>query len=425
MQVIGVGLTDVGKKRDHNEDSLLLRPELGLYMVADGMGGHAGGDVASKKAIEVVSQYVSGQRHLIERFDDTPDARDALITLVREAIEAASREIYNMATSGEGKAGMGTTTTLVLVAGDKAVMGHVGDSRLYLNRGGRIHQLSEDHSYISELVRRGHMTPEKAQASPYANMITRAVGIHSHVQVDTLLFDVLPGDTYLVCSDGLTRYVTDVGELAGFLGNDSYQSLPQQLIDVANDRGGRDNITCLVIRAEGSADDPATDQVRSTEVNLQVETLRFITLFEPLDMKELLAVLEYLRVERSGTGEVIVREGEASDSLYILVEGHLEVLRGDSVIAELDKGSHFGEMALLSQRPRAATVRATTPSRLLVLDRAAVEDLVKREPALGVKFLWRLAQVLSLRLDQANELGSPSPPSEAETMEIKTIPLID
>lgn len=414
MRVQGVGLTDVGRKRSHNEDFLLLRSDLGLYVVADGMGGHASGEVASRLACDVISRYVEGQRHVLERFDDSPAAREALLSLVRDAVETASAEVFRVATSQEGRAGMGTTVTLMLVAGDKGVMAHVGDSRLYLLRSGKLHQLSEDHSYLSELIKRGHITKEKAEQSPYANVITRAVGIQASVQVDTLFFDILPNDTYLLCSDGLSRYVLDDDELARLLGEEDLDELPAHLIEVANDRGGRDNVTALVLRAEKQAGN-RTDEHRSTEVNLRVDTLRYISLFRHLTMKELLSVMEILRVESCGTGEVILREGETSDSLYVVLDGLLDVTKNGSHIAELPPGTHFGEMALLNQRPRTATVTSTKPSRLLVMDRAAFNELVRREPNLGVKFLWTFAQVLSLRLDEA----TPGRPPDPETLEDK------
>lgn len=412
MRVHGVGLSDVGRKRAHNEDFLLVREDLGLYVVADGMGGHAAGEVASQLAADVITRHVEGQRHLLERFDDSAASRDALLTLVRESVEAASREVYRVATSEEGRAGMGTTVTMMLVVGDKGVMGHVGDSRLYLQRQGTLHQLSEDHSYVAELVKRGHLTKEAAERSPYSNVITRAVGIQASVQVDTLLFDIVPGDTYLLCSDGLCRYVEDP-ELGDTLGSEDLDQLPRRLVDLANERGGRDNVSVLITRAERETGD-AGDERRSTEVNLRVDTLRFISLFRHLTMKELLAVMEILRVESCGAGEVIIREGEASDSLYVVLSGGLEVTRNGARLADLSPGTHFGEMALLNQRPRTATVTTRKPSRLLVMDRSAFSELVRREPALGVKFLWTFAQVLSLRLDEAT-LGRLADPETVES----------
>jgi hypothetical protein len=295
---------------------------------------------------------------------------------------------------------MGTTLSMLLLVKDKAVMGHVGDSRVYLLRAKTLHQLSDDHSYVGELVRRGLLSPEEAEQSPYANVITRAVGIQESVQADTLCFDLLPNDVFLLCSDGLTRHVHDEEELQEVLGNRRLVELPQLLVDLANARGGRDNITVLVMRIP-RGEDTQKEERRTTEVNLRVDTLREISLFRHLTMRELLAVMEILRIETFARGKRVMTEGEISDSLYVVLSGRLEVTRHGSHLAELGVGTHFGEMALLNQRPRAATVVAKEAARLLVMDRTNFNELVRRNPTLGVKFLWTFAQVLSLRLDEA------------------------
>jgi serine/threonine protein phosphatase PrpC len=411
MDLLVYGQTDVGRHRKHNEDTLLLRPDLGLYMVCDGMGGHAGGEVASAKAAEVVSSAVENDQEVLASFDfDDPSSKEALLATVRDSVERASAAVYELATSDGGKAGMGTTLTSVLVTPSAhGVMAHVGDSRLYMLRDGQLHQLSEDHSYINEMVKRGMITMEKAKKSPYANVITRAVGIQSSVAVDTLVFDICAGDTYLICSDGLTRYFEDESELAGILANDNVSKLPEQLIAMANERGGRDNISVVVMRAVPE-DGSAEDEARSTEVNLRIETLRYISLFKWLTMKELVKCLEIFRVENWDPGQIVVREGEAGNSLYVVMDGELDVERGGKVINAIEKGSHFGEMSLLSSRPRSATVRTKTASRLLVMDAPRFSELIQAEPALGVKFLWTFSQVLAVRLDEATEQDSEPPP---------------
>ena len=297
MDLLVYGMSDVGRHRKHNEDTLLMRPDLGLYMVCDGMGGHAGGEVASAKAAEIVSDDVETNREVVGSFDFTnPSSKEAVLAVMRAAVERASSEVYELAVSDGGKAGMGTTLTSVLVTSSAhGVMSHVGDSRLYMLRDGQLHQLSEDHSYVSEMIKRGIISTEQAAKSPYANVITRAVGIQSSVTVDTLVFDICAGDTYLICSDGLSRYFDDNEELASLLSSDNVSELPAQLISIANDRGGRDNISVVVMRAESN--NKQEDEARCTEVNLRMETLRYISLFKWLTMKELVKCMEIVRVE--------------------------------------------------------------------------------------------------------------------------------
>ena len=404
MKVAGSGNTDVGRKRGHNEDYIVVDPELGLYIVCDGMGGHAAGEVASEAAARTVQGFVREHRDRITSYDDTGAARDALLKLVEEAVQLASREVYGIATAEGGKAGMGTPLTLVLLTRTIGVLGHVGDSRLYLRRGGRTYQLTEDHTYVNEMVRRGMTTAEAAKKGPYANVITRAVGIQPTVRVDTLLFDVISDDTLLLCSDGLHRYVDNLDELGALMDGDHLAGTPDRLVAIANERGGADNISAIVLRASADVDDEATDRNRTTEVNLKLDTLRHVVIFRHLDMTELCKVLSVVRSVDVAAHETIIREGEASDALYAILDGRMQISRAGSPVRSLLPGEHFGEMALFNNRPRSATVTALTPGRLLVMERHRFNELVKKEPQLGVKLLWCFAQVLSLRLDDVNGL---------------------
>jgi serine/threonine protein phosphatase PrpC len=404
MKFFAAGKTDVGRKRDHNEDAIVLAPDLSLYIVCDGMGGHAAGEVASSTATATVVRCIREHRARIAAFDDSNAARDALLRMVEDAIQQASAAVYAIATSESGKAGMGTTLTMVLCTRTIGVMGHVGDSRLYLRRGGRVYQLSEDHTYVAELVKRGMATLEQAKAGPYANVITRAVGIQKSVRPDTLVFDILSGDTLLLCSDGLTKYLTTNDELGTFLDADDIDHSSRQLVDLANERGGADNVSTIVLRAVADDDDAGGDVTRTTEVNLKLDTLRHVVLFRHLDLSEQCKVLSIVRAIDVEPDQVIMREGETSDALYAILKGHIEVERGGTSIRVLQAGEHFGEMALFNARPRSATVRAKTTARLLVVERARFNELLKKEPQLGIKLLWSFAQVLSLRLDDATSM---------------------
>ena len=415
MRILAAGKTDVGRKRHRNEDAIVIAPDLSLYIVCDGMGGHAAGEVASATATATVVRYVRDHRARIDAFDDSNAARDTLVKLVEEAIQQASAAVFAIATSESGKAGMGTTLTMVLCTRTIGIMGHVGDSRLYLRRGGRVYQLSEDHTYVAELVKRGMATAEQAKAGPYANVITRAVGIQKSIRPDTLIFDILPGDTLMLCSDGLTKYLESNDELGPFLDADDVDPAPGRLVDLANERGGGDNVSVVMLRAVPDEEEDANDGGRTTEVNLKLDTLRHVVLFRHLDMSEQCKVLSIVRAVDVAPGEVIINEGETSDALYAIIKGKLEVERGGSPVRVLESGEHFGEMALFNARPRSATVRAKTAARLLVVERMRFNELLKKEPQLAVKLLWSFAQVLSLRLDDVNSLLYGVPQTSFET----------
>ena len=251
FKVHSAGITDVGRKRNHNEDSYLIDDELQLYVVADGMGGHAGGGTASRIAVETIDRELRSAREggespfrLNVPLQDSP-----LPEAIRNAVESACLAIFSAAQDDPRLAGMGTTVIALLVKGDQAFFAHVGDSRAYLIRGDLIQQISEDHSLVNEQIKAGMITPEEAKHSRYKNIITRSVGFEEEVQVDVMGLTLEPGDTFVLCSDGLANMVDDE-ELRQMVDRTPLEGAPQKLVELANERGGDDNITVIVVRAE-------------------------------------------------------------------------------------------------------------------------------------------------------------------------------
>ena len=420
MRVDSWALTDVGRARKHNEDGWLIDDQLGLYAVADGMGGHAAGEVASAQGLRLVQEELVKKKPILDKFSQhgSPELRAQILREVELAINTASSAIYHMAQRDKKRHGMGTTLSMMLLVGNKAFMAHVGDSRIYLQRAGQIHQLSEDHSYLWEQIKKGTITLEEAKRSPFSNVITRAVGITETVQVDTLMFDVLPGDTYLLCSDGLHGYVEGEDELVEILGHEDGEELPRRLISLANARGGKDNITALVLRLPGDASDPsAADVIRKLDI------LRKIPLFRHLAYKELVKVLNQTTLRSFKPGDAVIEEGSKGDEFYIILSGEVEVLKGGRPLTILGPGVHFGEMALVDHSPRSATVRAREGTRLMALTRSAFYSLVRTEPVLASKLLWSFVQVLSHRLRATNEAlsGSGNDPVAAPFAEVEKL----
>lgn len=397
MDLVATSKTDVGREREHNEDFFLVDPEIGLFAVCDGMGGHASGEVASKLAAETVAGVVRAERANLEAAPED-QLRATLARIVGHAAEMANQAVHSACSQKSQTRGAGTTLTALLVHSNIAALAHVGDSRLYLLRNGAVSQISNDHTFVAEALRRGMLTPEEAANHHASNLLTRAVGPQAKVHVDTLVFDILPGDTFLLCSDGLYNYFPNADELGEHL-QGSLDHAATDLINLANQRGGEDNITVVLLRAAAPSN-PA-EQARNSLVNECFETLENISLLAQLTMAELMIVGEALTTETHPKGAVVVKEGDASEAMYIIVSGTLEVRRGDKPLAFLDAGSHFGEMALLNNAPRSATVKASTNCRLLALRRDRLVNLVQANPMIGVKILWRIAQIQSMRLDDA------------------------
>lgn len=400
MQIQAAGKTDVGKERELNEDNMLVDSALCLFVVCDGMGGHAAGEIASKTAAATVQKYVKEREATLVAIERGAEPLDAAVAILREAIETASQTIFDFGKTDRAKKGMGTTCTALLVLGGKGVLGHVGDSRCYLVRQGKLYQLSEDHTFLQEAIRYGMMTPQQAKESSHSNIITRAVGPMEKVIVDTLTFDIVTGDTLLLCSDGLHGYLGDGEELPGLLGEGTPASMCERFIGLANERGGGDNITAVVVRAEpGDVTEKDLEVQRFTLVSTTFDTLQHVDLFAECSSAEIVRVTSAFKSMDVAAEQQIIAEGEGSETLFVLLEGQVVVERGGQPLAVLGAGSHFGEMALLSHRPRSATVRAKTAARLLALDRPSFYTLLQQDAVLATKFLWKLAQTLSLRLD--------------------------
>jgi protein phosphatase len=246
LHIQSYGGSDIGRRRTVNEDAYLCDDELGLWVVADGMGGHAAGEVASQEAIDTVHGTVKRGKTSLNLEGPLTDERSrAAARLLEGAVQAATYIVYAMAEIDRGKAGMGTTITAMMRFGSALVTAQVGDSRIYRVRGDDVVQLTEDHTLINWQLKQGIITPEEARVSKQRNVITRAVGSRDYVQVDTTVSEPELGDTFLICSDGLHGYLRSE-EIPAILAEGGAFSV-KKLIEMANGRGGKDNITAIVV----------------------------------------------------------------------------------------------------------------------------------------------------------------------------------
>jgi protein phosphatase len=237
MRVETAALTDVGRLRSANEDAYGLLPEANFFIVCDGMGGAAAGEVASQTAVATALEYINKQHK-----EKEPHA------LLEKIIETANQRIFARSERDPSLHGMGTTLVSLLVRDDHVWIAHVGDSRCYHFRAGHLERMTQDHSLVDEQVRLGQLTPAEAEVSPFRNVITRAVGTRATVTPEINNFPVQPDDIFLLCSDGLTREVPESRMAEILSGNSDLHAICQRLIDEANASGGADNITVIVVR---------------------------------------------------------------------------------------------------------------------------------------------------------------------------------
>jgi PPM family protein phosphatase len=249
MLLISYALSDVGRKRKHNEDSFFADDNLGLYVVADGVGGQSKGEVASQEAVENLHCWILRYDHLIRKYKETSD--DSFLNQIKRMLEggiqSACYVVFGLSQQLSPGTRMATTLSAALFVDNHLITGQVGDSRIYRLRDGEIKQLTEDHTLLNYELKRGLISLEEAKRSKRKrNVITRAVGQLDYVEVDIDGYEARPGDRYLLCSDGLHGYLKDYEEVIEIL-SDDLPSVPGRFIELANSRGGKDNITAIAL----------------------------------------------------------------------------------------------------------------------------------------------------------------------------------
>jgi protein phosphatase len=254
LKLLSIARSDVGRKRQMNEDSFFRDDARGFYVVADGVGGQNKGEIASREAVDHLKSWVYGAGRDLDRLIERVTlGEEEGIWEVRRLLESGVKNacymVYGMAELDPEKKGMSTTLSALLIRGDMAFAVHVGDSRVYRVRGNDVLQMTEDHTLINYKVKHGMMTKAEAERASGKNVITRAVGHKDYVQVDTADIDVAPGDRFLLCSDGLHGYFTSPREVYELCGDGALEECAEAAIGMANQRGGKDNITAIVVEA--------------------------------------------------------------------------------------------------------------------------------------------------------------------------------
>ncbi len=255
MKLTSVARTDVGRKRQINEDAFFRDDARGFYIVADGVGGHNKGEIASREAVEQLAMWVTGATRDLDRLVERVIAGDSecvweIRRLLETGVKSACYMVFGMAELDPEKKGMSTTLSALLIRANLAFAVHVGDSRVYRVRRQNVLQLTEDHTLINYKVKHGMMTKQEAEKAAGKNVITRAVGHKDYVQVDTADLDVAPGDRFVLCSDGLHGYFNDDKEVADLCADGDLDECAEAAIALANQRGGKDNITAVVIEVQ-------------------------------------------------------------------------------------------------------------------------------------------------------------------------------
>ena len=386
--------TDVGRKRKHNEDFYLLDRSIGLYAVADGMGGYQAGDVASEMALNGLHKRLLARPDLFSSKHASPpeQLRHTVRDYLDNAVQELSLEIFNLSQKQGGSFRMGTTLCSLVIIGDVGIVVHVGDSRCYLWRDNKLFQATEDHSLVQEQLNSGVLSPEEAEKARYKNVITRAVGMSDVLQVDLFFVDLQDRDRFLLCSDGLHGYFKNE-ELGAYFAIDDLDVASSKLIDVANQRGGKDNITVVMVSIEGKS-----FSVSNTQINDGIDILKHNPLFEGMTYSEILKIIPLTSIQTFERGQTVMREGESAENLHIVQDGSLDIFQGGELISNLGSGDYVGEIGVFDDGIYCSTVVAKERTRCLSIKRAALLEILQKESGLGLKIQQSLIKALCRRL---------------------------
>ena len=394
MKVSAYAKSDTGRVRKNNEDSYVVDDDCGFYSVCDGVGGVQGGEVASRMAADLMlrlRQEASAELSSVGP-EGTEEVLTALLDQLSKSMASASEAVFERAENDSALKGMSTTSVAMAVTGSRAALAYVGDSRIYLLREGKLYQLSEDHSLAWELYRQGVLKSDDLTTFRYKNVIVRAVGQHPTVAVDTTVVEVMPDDVFLLCSDGISDLISDE-VIARVLADEKPMDAPAKLVELANEAGGTDNSTALVVYAHGEA-----TNLPHMPTQEKVVALCQFFLFKDLTFQQTMRLLKIVEERSYEAGDHVIREGEIGADLFLLVRGSLQVTKDGVELNQLSPGKHFGELALISDQKRSATVTASEDSLILRIERDAFLQLLREDSVVAAKLLWRFLQETAGRI---------------------------
>ena len=384
--------SDVGRQRTQNQDRVVALPRWGVFALSDGIGGKPGGEVASQMIVDAVEARAESMARAAREYDATTlEGREEVFSVLFDEVQAINAAVYEAGRDEAFPRGIGATLDLVVFGPHGAYILHVGDSRVYLFRRGEVYRITQDHTFAEHLRAnpdlRGHGEPRL-----FSHILTRSIGREPRVEPDRLYVELIAGDRCLMCSDGITDYFTGQ-QLLELLREADEDRLAQHLVDAANAAGGKDNASALIVEL-GNEFGEEFERGATTQPDTlrRLNFMHQIELFDALGMQETLKLLRYVITESVASGDVVIRQGDPVDGLYLIMDGELEVRRGEESLGRLGEGGHFGEVGLFGAPVRSADVVCRKPGHLLLLRTENLRRLVEEEPELGTKILWRLLE---------------------------------
>ncbi len=390
LQLAAWGVTHVGRVREHNEDAHHVDALGQIFIAADGMGGMAAGEVASRMAVDgfLAALQLPGWRRVKDRWlnDPTLDNRHAVQDYLVAATQKSHAAIYLKSQEDSEKRGMGTTFEVLVIVGRDGFLVHVGDSRIYLIRDRNSLQVTQDHSLIETMLAAGRGTREELKKSMMKSAVVNAMGATPDLAIDVLHFTLTTGDRFLLCTDGLHEYYDDEEEIWRILDEHPGEEGAHKLVQTANDRGGKDNITAVLVWIQAVSGPPV-----SRNLKRDLDALKASPLLTGLSVQEALKTLRFAVEREMRTGEALPRITTGDDTAYLVLENEV-VLPDDR---RLQPGELVHPGALIGEPGTGGLPHAPVGARVLAIRRNDFLGLAKDHPSLGVKLMTNLARILA------------------------------
>jgi serine/threonine protein phosphatase PrpC len=385
-----VALTHTGRVLETNEDALLRLEEIPLLCIADGLGGPGVGDVAAQLALEVIAGQAPQLAEQVRKtgLDHSSRNRLALGKSLAATLEKASIEVQKEAERA-GAPRMGASVLLATLSGSDLHLAHVGNCRGWLYRQGEMLALTDDHSVAMFQYRRGKLRADELAKSPLRSRLTQLVGGVAPPEPDLAEVSLASGDLLVLCTDGLHHALTE-DQIAEILGSAPLPEAGEQLLKAALAASGDDNVSLLLARFSAGGDQASLQR--------RAEILQKVYLFQDLAEPERRAIAPYLERHTLLEGQELFREGDPGDSFYMVLSGSVRLSRNNVAILEVESGSHFGELSLVTEGPRTVTATALETTTVYRLDRAAFLELVRGMPELGTRLCLALLGSLGERV---------------------------
>lgn len=379
--------------RDTNQDAMGVFADEGVFAIADGMGGLEHGERISAAAIELVRRRSGAlaERARTLSAGASAQARTALFDEIEDLFTRGAAELYNMAeTSGLR---MGTTLSALVLAGDRLIIGHVGDTRVYRVRKDQLKVLTDDHSVAASQVRRGTLTPEEYNKSPQRSVLYQSLGTTAEIEPDVIEASLTAGDILVLCTDGVWAHL-EPEQITQLALQEDPRAAARALVDTALARGSDDNASAIVVRVLAANTGLGTSLPRALGV---------CPLFRDFKEQDLRLLAPYLHQRDLAEGDVVFREGDPGEEMFILESGSVELSRQGFPLAQIGAGVHFGELALAGNATHTVSAKAVMETRLLVLNRRYLDALSARRPELATRVLRTLLSDVANRLVAFNE----------------------